>query len=136
MEAVAAEYGYSKMEDLHAALGYGKYSARQVLQKLAPDQIPATWSPCRNRRARATPSIRRARRSGPGHQGQRHRRSAGVSRQVLQSDRGEAIVGYVTRGKGVAVHSLNCANVQNLMYEVERKIDVEWARSEPPSRSR
>lgn len=43
--------------------------------------------------------------------------------------RGEAIVGYVTRGKGVAVHSVNCSNVQNLMYEVERKIDVEWARS-------
>ena len=43
--------------------------------------------------------------------------------------RGEAIVGYVTRGKGVAVHSLTCTNVQNLMYEVERKIDVEWARA-------
>src|SRR5207244_586407 len=42
---------------------------------------------------------------------------------------GEAIVGYVTRGKGVAVHSLACPNVQNLMYEVERKIEVEWARS-------
>jgi GTP pyrophosphokinase len=47
--------------------------------------------------------------------------------------RGESIVGYVTRGKGIAVHSVNCSNVQNLMYEVERKIDVEWARavSEP-----
>ncbi len=43
--------------------------------------------------------------------------------------RGEAIVGYVTRGKGIAVHSKNCTNVQNLMYEVERKIDVEWARA-------
>jgi GTP diphosphokinase / guanosine-3',5'-bis(diphosphate) 3'-diphosphatase len=43
--------------------------------------------------------------------------------------RGESIVGYVTRGKGVAVHSTNCANVQALMYEVERKIDVEWARA-------
>ena len=38
---VAAEYGYSKIEDLHAALGYGKFSPRQVLQKLAPDQVPA-----------------------------------------------------------------------------------------------
>jgi GTP pyrophosphokinase len=39
----------------------------------------------------------------------------------------------VTRGKGIAVHSVSCANVQSLMYEVERKIDVEWARavSEP-----
>ena len=35
----------------------------------------------------------------------------------------------MTRGKGVAVHSLNCTIVQNLMYEVERKIDVEWARA-------
>jgi GTP pyrophosphokinase len=43
--------------------------------------------------------------------------------------KGEAIVGYVTRGKGVAVHSVNCTNVQNLMYEPERKIEVEWARS-------
>ena len=39
MEAVASDYGVSKIEDLHAALGYGKYSARQVLQKLAPDQV-------------------------------------------------------------------------------------------------
>ena len=43
--------------------------------------------------------------------------------------RGEPIVGYITRGKGVAVHSVQCPNVQNLMYEVERKIDVEWVRS-------
>jgi GTP pyrophosphokinase len=42
---------------------------------------------------------------------------------------GESIVGYITRGKGVAVHSVNCSNVQNLLYEVERQIDVEWARS-------
>src|SRR5262249_37595908 len=43
--------------------------------------------------------------------------------------RGEPIIGYVTRGKGIAVHSINCTNVQNLMYDVERKIDVEWARA-------
>jgi len=43
--------------------------------------------------------------------------------------RGEAIVGYVTRGKGVAVHSTACPNVQSLMYDVERKIEVEWARA-------
>ena len=36
-------------------------------------------------------------------------------------------MGYITRGKGVAVHSKNCSNVQNLMYQVERRIDVEWA---------
>ena len=40
--------------------------------------------------------------------------------------RGEEIVGYVTRGKGVAVHSKSCPNVDNLMYEPERRIAVEW----------
>jgi GTP diphosphokinase / guanosine-3',5'-bis(diphosphate) 3'-diphosphatase len=43
--------------------------------------------------------------------------------------KGEAIVGYVTRGKGIAVHSRMCPNVQNLMYDSERKIEVDWARN-------
>jgi len=41
--------------------------------------------------------------------------------------RGEEIVGYVTRGKGVAVHARSCPNVQNLLYESDRRIAVEWA---------
>ena len=41
--------------------------------------------------------------------------------------RGEEIVGYVTRGKGVAVHARSCPNVQNLLYESDRRISVEWA---------
>ena len=40
--------------------------------------------------------------------------------------RGEKIVGYITRGKGVSVHSANCPNVLNLQYDPERRIDVEW----------
>ena len=40
--------------------------------------------------------------------------------------RGEKIVGYITRGKGVSVHSAACPNVMNLLYDPERRIDVEW----------
>ena len=40
--------------------------------------------------------------------------------------RGEKIVGYITRGKGVSVHSAHCPNVINLMFDPERRIDVEW----------
>src|ERR1019366_9338566 len=40
--------------------------------------------------------------------------------------RGEKIVGYITRGKGVSVHSSTCPNVVNLLYDPERRIDVEW----------
>jgi GTP diphosphokinase / guanosine-3',5'-bis(diphosphate) 3'-diphosphatase len=134
IEAVASDYGYSKMEDLHAALGYGKYSARQVLQKLAPDQIPqATLE------APAAPAPSRP--YEPGAHGDHDLviKVKGIDDLLVYRAKccnpikGEAIVGYVTRGKGVAVHSLNCANVQNLMYEVERKMDVEWARSDAAS---
>jgi GTP pyrophosphokinase len=130
LERVASDYGCGKMEDLHAALGYGKFSARQVLQKLLPEQleVPLTEAP----KPAAQPAA-------PGQQ------SALTSDLVIKVKgcddllvyrakccnpiRGEGIVGYVTRGKGIAVHSTNCPNVQNLMYEVERKIDVEWARA-------
>ena len=40
--------------------------------------------------------------------------------------RGEKIVGYITRGKGVSVHAAVCPNVVNLLYDPERRIDVEW----------
>ena len=45
--------------------------------------------------------------------------------------RGEEVIGYITRGKGVAVHSKNCPNVQNLLYDADRKIEVEWATAAP-----
>jgi len=42
---------------------------------------------------------------------------------------GDEIIGYVTRGRGVAVHSKSCPNVQKLLYEAERRIHVEWGGS-------
>ena len=39
---------------------------------------------------------------------------------------GDDIIGYITRGRGVAVHTRTCPNVQNLLYQTERRIAVEW----------
>jgi GTP pyrophosphokinase len=124
-DEVAADYGCSKMEDLHAALGYGKYSPRQVLQKLAPDIVPAE--------APAEPQPETTPKIAPDKD--LIIKVKGVDdlmtyrAKCCNPIRGEPIIGYVTRGKGIAVHALNCKNVQNLMYEVERKIDVEWSRA-------
>ncbi len=138
-ERVASEYGVSKMEDLHAALGFGKYSARQMLHKLAPDQVPET--PAAEEGEKPPPrtshdDYAEAPRDGrPQDTGDLVIKVKGVDDLMVYRAkccnpiRGEPIVGYVTRGKGVAVHSKNCPNVTSLMYEVERQIDVEWARS-------
>jgi len=136
LEKVAGDYGYSKIEDLYAGLGYGKFSARQVLQKAAPGQIrdeqpepekPASTVP--GLPAGLTPPYLRT------PDGDSTIKVKGTDDLLVYRAkccnpiRGEAIVGYVTRGKGIAVHAKTCPNVQNLLYEVERKIDVEWARS-------
>lgn len=129
-ERVAGEYGLSKMEDLYASLGYGKFSARQVLQKSAPEQLPEEQAP-------PPPPI--VEQPGPT-QGYKQKPDDAVIKVHGVDDvmvyrakccnpiKGEGIVGYVTRGKGIAVHSRTCPNVQNLMYDVERKIEVDWAR--------
>lgn len=135
LETVAGEYGYGKIEDLYAALGYGKYSARQVLQKVAPDTLlpegsDGTKSAASQPETAPSPAI--APRTADADAVIRVK---GVDELLVYRAkccnpiRGEGIVGYVTRGKGVAVHSKLCSNVQNLMYDVERKIEVEWARS-------
>jgi len=147
LERVAGEYGYSKMEDLYAALGFGKFSARQVLSKVAPGVVKEEPSEGRPVGAIAEPGgAPSGVLSGPGAAtpqapGARQDAGDGVIKVRGVDDllvylakccnpiRGEAIVGYVTRGKGVAVHSRMCPNVQNLMYDVERKIEVEWARA-------
>ena len=134
LERVAGEYGYSKIEDLHAGAGLRKILRAPGAAEAGARPVPAESRPSGSAEAGAAPplagAVARRRHGDLVIKVKGSRRPAGLSRQVLQSDSAaKRIVGYVTRGKGVAVHSLTCPNVQNLMYEVERKIDVEWARS-------
>jgi len=134
-EDVASEYGYSKMEDLYAALGYGRFSARQILSKVAPGEVKdepeeKPQAELNYPASPTAPPMPGRPRDGDGIIKVRGMDDLLVYRaKCCNPIRGEAIVGYVTRGKGVAVHSKACPNVQNLMYDVERKIEVEWARA-------
>jgi GTP diphosphokinase / guanosine-3',5'-bis(diphosphate) 3'-diphosphatase len=133
---VASGYGLGRGDDLMAGIGYGKYSARQVLARLLP--AGATHSIAGDIESEGLTNE-------PGAIASVVRRVFGDHNAINvrgQGDmlvyrarccnpiRGESIVGYITRGKGVAVHSISCPNVTNLLYEPERKIDVEWARDD------
>ncbi|HZQ91375.1 MAG TPA: bifunctional (p)ppGpp synthetase/guanosine-3',5'-bis(diphosphate) 3'-pyrophosphohydrolase [Terriglobales bacterium] len=130
-QRVAADYGLGRPDDLLAGIGYGKFSARQVLGRLVPMQEQPEQPDVDETRGGLTSVVRRvfgtdsAAIKVKGHDDLLVYRA-----RCCNPIRGEEIVGYVTRGKGVAVHAKTCPNVQNLMYEVERRIPVEWGKDQ------
>jgi len=122
--SLLAEAGVGKPDDLFALIGYGTMSTKTVVSRVIPVE-----------RLREKPTE-----PGPGPASKRPSGGGGDDQiKVHGSDdvlvfrarccnpiRGEKIVGYITRGKGVSVHSATCPNVVNLLYDPERRIDVEW----------
>jgi GTP diphosphokinase / guanosine-3',5'-bis(diphosphate) 3'-diphosphatase len=120
--AVLTDYGMQKPEELFAAIGYGKIAARGVLAKLVPQEqlkeAPDTGIASVVRRVLGT--------------GDAKIKVRGVDDLMVfrarccNPIRGEQIIGYITRGKGVSVHAATCPNVVNLLYDPDRRIEVEW----------
>ena len=133
LQKIASDYGLGRPDDLMAGIGYGKYSARSVLARLAPSSnAPISDADAENVGGIAS-VVRRV--FGGDHDNHAIRVKGQGDLLVYRARccnpiRGEEVVGYVTRGKGVAVHAQTCPNVVNLMYEPERRIDVEWARDD------
>jgi GTP diphosphokinase / guanosine-3',5'-bis(diphosphate) 3'-diphosphatase len=129
LQKVASDYGLGRSDDLMAGIGYGKYSARQVLARLVPSDSDAI---AEGEPLKASTIASVVRRVFGGDSNTIVVKGQGdllvYRAKCCNPIRGEAIIGYVTRGKGVAVHALECPNVTNLMYETDRRIDVEWAR--------
>ncbi len=139
-DRVANEYGLGGEQDLLAGIGFGKYSTRQVLNKLDPGARDANAAEAAHEEGAVSSAL--------SHMSEAVKRvffgKGSESLQVEGQDdllvyrarccnpiKGEEIIGYVTRGKGVAVHARTCPNVQNLLYEADRRIEVEWATSAP-----
>ncbi|HEU5451799.1 MAG TPA: bifunctional (p)ppGpp synthetase/guanosine-3',5'-bis(diphosphate) 3'-pyrophosphohydrolase [Terriglobales bacterium] len=129
-EKVAGDMGLGRPDDLMAGIGYGKYSARQVLARLSPAAAQAEAPAEAEEKPGTFSSVVRRVFGGDTHAitVKGHDDLLVYRARCCNPIRGEDIVGYVTRGKGVAVHAKECPNVTNLMYESDRRIDVEWAR--------
>ena len=133
----ANEYGLGSEPELLAGVGFGKYSARQVLNKLEPGStIPAepgeaeAAQPTGSPLAQMSEAVKRVffGRGSDSLQVEGQDDLLVYRARCCNPIRGEEIIGYVTRGKGVAVHARGCPNVQNLLYESDRRIQVEWGR--------
>ena len=121
-----AEFGAPKIEDVYAGIGYGKLTVRTILTRLVGQdglkEKPADSA--------LTSAVKKVLRTGDGDDQKIKVRGIDdimvFRAKCCNPIRGEKIVGYITRGKGVSVHSASCANVVNLLFDPERRIGVEW----------
>ena len=118
MAKLASDHGFGKEEDLLAAIGFGRLALRDVLAPYARTKAPApAAAPSGRARAAAESAVIVVR-------GERDLLT--YRAQCCNPLPGDEIVGYVTRGRGVAVHAANCPNVRKLLFTSEREVEVEW----------
>jgi guanosine-3',5'-bis(diphosphate) 3'-pyrophosphohydrolase len=117
----------ARVEDLYAAVGFGKFSARQVIARALGETPPAAAPPAEETSRPLVRTVKRMLGIGDAPLLVRGHDDLLVFRaKCCNPIPGDEIIGYVTRGRGVAVHTRACPNVQNLLYQTERRTEVKW----------
>jgi len=120
MDAVVADFGFKKLDDLLADVGYGKTTPLQIIRKIVPKDAVVTDGITEMAPSKDAPSKKK----GDGITVQ------GMDDMLIrfgnccQPVPGDPVIGYISRGQGVTVHHAECKNVARLDHE--RYIDVEW----------
>ena len=104
-------------EDLFVAISYGKLSSLQIVNKLLPESEKAE-----------TLSVRKGTKTGE----EKGIRIKGIDDIMFSRSKccyplpGEQVVGFVTRGRGVSIHTVDCPNLDSLVIDRDRLIEAEW----------
>ncbi|MCZ6726631.1 MAG: bifunctional (p)ppGpp synthetase/guanosine-3',5'-bis(diphosphate) 3'-pyrophosphohydrolase [Acidobacteria bacterium] len=118
--------GLSRVDDLFSAIGFGKVTVKQMLAKVLTDEQLGTEAEKPGKLRQAVSRILPFG-GGAGITVKGHDDLLAYLAKCCAPVPGEDIIGYITRGRGVSVHSVNCPNVENLLYNPEREIEVDWA---------
>lgn len=120
---VASEFSFQTVDDLVAAIGYGKITVNQVIGKIVPqDKIEQKEQKEYGHLKRLFQKITRTPRDAILIKGIDNVmvRYAGCCNPVP----GDKVVGFITRGRGVTIHSVDCQRA--LDNDPNRRIEVEW----------
>src|SRR5512135_1729974 len=121
---IANELSHATLDDLLAAIGYGKVSAHMVANKLAPDKPHVEPIPRKPPQKQGKPS------SGG-------MKISGMDNMLIHLSKccnpvpGDKVVGFITRGRGVSIHTADCPNVGELTFDKERLVEVAWGDFQP-----
>ena len=122
---IAGEMSHNGLDDLLAAIGYGKVSAHMVANKLAPEKTHG--EPLSSK-----PAQKPAKSSGSETM-----KISGMENMLIHLSKccnpvpGDKIIGFITRGRGVSIHTTDCPNVGELTFDKERLVDVSWGDFKP-----
>jgi GTP pyrophosphokinase len=126
LEKAANVLGYRIADDLLAAIGYGKVAPADVLRQLVPAEKLAEAHPAEPQpTSRITEIFRKMARRPTGGV-----RISGIEDVLVRFGRccnpvpGDVIVGFITRGRGVTVHTARCE--KGLAMDPLRRVDVSW----------
>jgi guanosine-3',5'-bis(diphosphate) 3'-pyrophosphohydrolase len=133
LRRIANEYGLSRADDLLASIGYGKIVPRNVISKhLGPEKF-AALDPEKQKQSVLQTGVKAVKKLigfGDGAIVVRGVDDLLITRaRCCNPLRGETIIGYISLGKGIVVHTKRCKNAQALMVNKERIVEVEWATS-------
>jgi len=121
---VAHELGFETVDEMSAAVGYGSLSTAQVLSRFAPLAPQAEKG--------VLPEEPQPHRPQVGKQDEKGVKVKGGRDLLMQLSRccnpvpGDHIMGYITRGRGLTIHSVGCPNLEALDYDKERLVEVDW----------
>ena len=129
IESTLQKYSFKTIDDMYAAVGFGSITATKVLSKVLEEY------------RKTKPNTEIEEKIEELHT--RHHFNDNVSKtgiivkgidncliklsKCCNPVPGDEIIGYITRGRGVTVHTKDCVNIKDLFKEEERIIDVYWA---------
>lgn len=125
-DTVANMLDYTKLDDFLAAIGAGDINGSHITQRVLEDERQRQDTD-QNTLEKLKPRPRTVMNADPSSGVQ----ITGTSGMLVNLARccspaaGDNIIGYVTRGRGVTVHRMDCSNMQNLP-DAERLIEVSW----------
>ena len=118
----AESLGYTEFDQVLSALGCGDVGPTAVIRALYPDEDPHEVV---NRSPSALERIAdRIRRSSRGVRIQGMDNLMIRYSQCCQPVPGDKVIGYITRGRGVSIHRVDCPNILNL--SEDRRVEIEW----------
>lgn len=121
---IAKPYRITSYEDLLVAIGYGRLSVHKIIRKLLPESEKLEKD--------QVPQKKEARKEQEG----KGITIKGVDNIMFHRAKccyplpGEKVTGFVTRGRGVSIHKVNCPTLDTYTVDMDRLVDVEWAGDE------